>query len=92
MERGQRVARATSVMATEVGEDAVVMMDVDLASYFGVEDVAADVWRMLDEPKSVDDLVTSLADTYDVDPQVCREETTSFVESLLDAGLVTAVD
>jgi hypothetical protein len=81
-------AHASSVMATDIGDDSVVMMDVDLASYFGLEDVGAQVWKILAEPHTIDELVAKLTATYEVEPDVCRRETTAFVEALLEQRLL----
>ena len=92
LSKDQRVVHAPNVLATNVGDEAIVMMDVDTACYFGVEDVAADVWKLLANPCSVDDLVASLTQTYDVEPQLCHRETSEFVDRLLRAELLITVD
>jgi hypothetical protein len=83
---------ASSVIATDIGDDSIVMMDVDLASYFGLEEVGAQVWNILAEPHTVDQLVAKLTDTYEVEPDVCRRETTAFLEALLQQQLLAISD
>jgi Coenzyme PQQ synthesis protein D (PqqD) len=55
---------------------------------FLLQAVGAVVWRLLQEPKSVDDLASSLAALYDVEPARCGEDLRELVESLAREDLV----
>lgn len=91
-EESHRYVHAPSIMATNIGDDSVVMMDVDLASYFGLEDVGASVWKLLAAPHTIDQLVHKLTEIYEVEPDVCRRETSEFVEALLEQRLLAISD
>jgi len=79
-------------MATDLGEGGVVMMDVDSAKYFGLEEVGARIWALLAEPRTVDEMVDDLMTDYDVAETICRTEVNEFVGELLGRDLVRPVD
>jgi len=41
---------------------------------YGMDEVAAEVWGWIQEPRSLDELVTLLTDAYDVDESTARED------------------
>lgn len=84
--------RSPSTLATDLPNGEVVMMDVDLATYFGLEGVAAEIWGLLASPTSRDDIVNHLLSHFDVEPDVCGSETDTFLASLLERELIVASD
>ena len=87
-----RLTHAQNVMATDLAGGRVVMMDVDLAAYFGLEEVAAEIWRLLETPRTPEQVVEALLEKYDVEPDECRKQTLAFIDALLERKLLAAVD
>ncbi len=80
--------QSPTILATDVGEYAVVVTDIDLSTYFGLDNVGAVIWKELAEPKRVSEIVQTLVATYEIDAKQCHDEITHFVETLLAKGLV----
>ncbi len=87
-----RLQQAPSVMAADLSERQVVMMDVDLNSFFGLEDTAVEIWRMFATPRTADEVVAELTAAYDVEPERCRQETAAFIDALVERQLLTSAD
>ena len=81
------VQRDPSVIAAAAGED-VVMVNVDKGEYYGVSDVAREIWDAIESPKKVSDLIEGLATNYDVERSLCEKETLLFLEELLTERLL----
>ncbi|EGM69346.1 hypothetical protein SOHN41_02683 [Shewanella sp. HN-41] len=64
------------------------MMDVSQGKYFGLNSFATQIWSLLASPKSIDDLVVELMSLFDVTEDVCRADTTLFLQQLVDKQLV----
>lgn len=92
IELADRYRHADAILSTELGTDEVLMMNADLADYFGVRDSAADIWRGFAESATVAEVVEQLIATYDVEPDVCRAETLVCVGELVELGLLVAAD
>lgn len=69
----------------------VTILDPRSGVYFGLEDVSADVWRLLAEPRTVGELCDALQERYDVPPDECTADVTELVRELAEHGLVETV-
>jgi hypothetical protein len=73
-------------------DDEIVMLSVRAGAYFGLEGVGSEIWNMLAEPHRVGDLCQTLSERYEVDPRTLDREVSSFLQALLDRGLLRVVD
>ena len=81
------VQRSSDVMAAEAGQD-LVMVSIANGLYYGVSDVAREVWEAIEHPKKISDLIDDLVATYHVDRPKCQQQTLSFLEDLRTEGLL----
>jgi hypothetical protein len=81
------VQRGSNVIAAEAGED-IVMVSIDKGRYYGVSEVAREIWQAIERPRKVADLIADLVDNYNVDWKLCEKETLSFLEELLAERLL----
>ena len=88
---GTIVNRSDVLVAANLGDD-VVMMDVDRGSYYGLENVAARIWSLVERPMSVRSICDRLLEQYEVPPDRCEEEVTAFIDELLREGILRIVD
>lgn len=79
--------RTAATMSTEVGDD-VVALQAERGYAYGMEEVTAEVWRLLDTPRDLDSIVARLTQTYDVEEQRCRAEIGALLDQLTAEGLV----
>ena len=85
------VQRYSDLIDAEVDED-IVMVNVETGFYYGVSDVAREIWEAIERPTKISDLIDHLSATYDVDRSVCEEQTFSFLESFLAERLLQVRD
>src|SRR5262245_40705478 len=81
------VQRDASVIAAEVEND-LVMVSIANGFYYGISDIARDIWETIEHSKKVSDIIDQLVATYDVDRAVCEEQTLSFLDDLLAENLL----
>lgn len=81
------VAIAPDVLGSELGSE-VVMLSLRDATYYGLDDVGAQVWRQIQTPTTIADIVAALVEMYDVDAARCRADVINLVAALLDRRLV----
>lgn len=82
-----RYIRSEKALATPV-DDELVMFDGESGKYYGLNEVATAIWERLAQPHTVDELVESLTNEFDVAPERCREELETFIPHLLKRGLI----
>jgi hypothetical protein len=81
------VQRNPDIIAAEVGED-LVMVSIEKGFYYGVSDVGREIWGSIEQPKKISQLIEELTATYDVDPELCKQQTMSFLEKLVEENLL----
>jgi hypothetical protein len=85
------VQRDPDVIAAEADQD-LVMVSIANGLYYGVSDVAREIWEAIERPKKISDLIDDLVGTYNIDQTTCKEETLSFLEDLRAEGLLKVSD
>ena len=70
-------------------QDESVILNLDSERYFGLDNVGTRMLSVLNTSDSIEAAYESLAQEYDVDRQVLREDLIVLVENLLQQGLVT---
>jgi hypothetical protein len=83
--------RALDLMEADLGDE-LVALDPNAGECFGFNSVATSVWRLLEEPKSFEELRDALLDEYEVEPEQCTRELKELLEGLSAKGLVIADD
>ena len=63
----------------------------DLASLFSFNQVGGTIWEAIEKPRTVDDLVSLVADAYDVTAEKAREDIEVFLNEAQAAGIVQMV-
>lgn len=82
------VHRRNDLLANDLSPTETVMLDVAGGSYYGLKDVGKAIWDHLETPVTVERLCEMLIDQFEVDADMCRRETTAFLEKLHERGLI----
>ena len=82
-----RYRRNAAVLSAEVDDD-VVALQADRGFAYGMEDVTAAVWRVLEQPRSVDELVELMREQFDVGKAECRADLTELLDEMSREGLI----
>ncbi len=79
--------QSSSVLGTET-----ILLNYEIGNYYELNEVGGFIWAVLQDKKSilVHEIHARLLDEFDVDPQVCQEELTLFLENLLREKLIEA--
>lgn len=66
----------------------LVMMDLSTGDYINLNPVGADIWDMLTEPISVNELLSRTINTYDITAEQATPPVFDFVNHLYEQNLV----
>lgn len=78
---------AQGVLASDFGAEQVILNLRD-GVYYGLEDVGARIWQLLQRPTTVAAMREALVDEYDVDSARCERDLFALVQDLAARGLV----
>jgi hypothetical protein len=79
--------RSDRAMARTV-DDQIVILDITSGQYFGINDVGALVWNLLEHDITSDALVSAVLAEFDVDQAQARHDIDELIAQLTEAGLV----
>ena len=79
--------RKTELLEAELGAE-IVALDAEFGICFGFNEVASTVWRLLEQPRSSDEIRRVLEDEYDVGSEQCREELSELLGDLVEKGVI----
>jgi hypothetical protein len=72
---------------TTLGSESVVL-ELQAGTYFGMNEVGTAVWSFLQQSRQVADVIEYVVNNYEVSAEVAEAEILSFLQNLLEKGLV----
>lgn len=85
------ISRHPETIATEIDGE-VVLMSLVTGRTFGLDKRGSRIWSLLEQPRSLEDAVAELLKVYNVPPETCLNDVTSFVSKLTEAQLATVAE
>ena len=85
------VVAAQDQVSSDLGEE-VVILQLRNGVYYGLDEVGARIWDLIQEPRAVNEIRDLLLDEYDVEPERCERDLLALLEELVAEGLVEVGD
>ncbi len=81
------VVAAKDQLSCDLGGEAAIL-NVKSGVYYGLNPVGVRVWKLIQQPRRVDEIRETLLGEYDVDPRRCEADLLELLEKFLAAGLI----
>ncbi len=81
------VVAAGDLLASSFGQELVILSLRD-GVYYGLEDVGARIWQLLQRPIAVSAIRDALVAEYDVEPERCGRDLRALLRDLAGRGLI----
>ena len=81
------VVAAGDQVSSDLGGE-VAILNLRAGMYYGLDDVGARVWQLLQEPTVVGDIQATIAQEYEVEPTRVREDVLALLNQMADEGLI----
>jgi hypothetical protein len=82
------VVASSNQSSSELDPDTTVVLGHASGMYHGLNRIGTRIWRLVQDPTSVDEICDQLLSQYDVEPARCRRDVTELLEALLEHGLL----
>lgn len=82
-----RVVRSTACLSAEVGNE-TVLMSVESGCYGGLDEIASDIWRRIENPVSVAGLCDALVADYDAPRDAIERDVLAFLDALRQKQMI----
>ena len=63
-------------------DDETVILHLESGTYFGLSNVGARIWNLIQEPKPASDVRDVLLEEYDIDPGQCERDVLALLSDL----------
>jgi hypothetical protein len=83
-----KVCRNSAALSAEIDGEAVAL-DVMRGACYGMDSVAARIWRMIESRVVIEAVCDNLTALYEVEAAVCRRDVLDLLEDLREAELIT---
>jgi len=81
------VLATSEQVSCPLGEESAIL-NLKNSVYYGVNAVGARVWKLLQHPRSVEELRDALVDEYEVDAKRCERDLIALLEKMRSEGLI----
>jgi hypothetical protein len=70
----------------------VVLLNLKNGVYYGLNEVGAQIWNLIQEPKTVSEVRDALLQIYEVESHRCEQELLAILQKLADEQLIEVKD
>ena len=85
------VVAARDQVSSDLGGE-VAILNLRAGMYYGLDDVGARVWQLLQEPTVVGDIQATIVREYEVEPTRAREDVLALLKQMAEEGLIEVED
>ena len=82
-----RFVRSANVVEADV-DGGVIVLDIESAYCYGLNETASTIWRMLAEPVAFPEIRDRLLAQFDVEPETCARELEALLLDLETEGIL----
>lgn len=87
MLKTSRIVAKPGQLSTDLGNE-MVIFNTQNEKYYGLNDVGTRVWALIQEPRTIDEIVGIVAKEYEVEPERFERDLTKLLQDLQSANLV----
>lgn len=69
----------------------MVLMHIDSAEYYAMDKTTTHIWELLEEDKSLEQLIEELVSLYEVDYKTCQQEVVPVLEDMIQKEMLSIV-
>jgi hypothetical protein len=84
---GSTVVAAKNQVSSDIGGE-VAILDLEAGTYYGLDEVGARVWELIQQPRRVSEVRDALLEEYEVKPDRCERDLLALFLKMSDEGIV----
>jgi Coenzyme PQQ synthesis protein D (PqqD) len=85
------IVAAKSQISADLSEEAVIL-NLESGIYYGLNEVGAFIWKLINEPMEVGEIQEAILKKYDVSPELCEPDLLVLLEDLAAHDLIEFKD
>ena len=89
--KNSTVVAAKNQVSSDLGGE-VAILDMNRGVYYGLDEVGARIWELIQRPTAVGEIHTTIIEEYDVESARAERDVLALLQQLADEGLVEVKD
>lgn len=85
------ISATKNAVHCDVGDE-VVILSMEDETYYGLNPVAAFIWNLIQEPKTMDEIKRAICEEYDIEEETCNKDLKEIISDLINKGLIEVKD
>lgn len=81
------IVAANNQISSDLGGE-VAILNLKNGVYYGLNEMGARIWELIQEPKTLHDIHTLILEEYDVEPERCEQDLLGLLTKMADQGLI----
>ena len=69
----------------------LVMMNLKTGDYLGLNEVSSDIWDLLKQPSTPENVINGLLQQYEVSQDDCEKQTLECLNKMVEQGMISPV-
>lgn len=69
-----------------------VILNLKSGIYYGLDAIGAEIWKLIQEPRTANDIREAILRDYDVDPSQCERDLLVLLEELAASELIEIIE
>lgn len=69
----------------------LVMMNLKTGDYLGLNEVSSDIWDLLKQPGTAEDIINGLLQQYEVSQEECEKQTLECLNKMVEQGMISLI-
>ena len=82
------VQRSSGLMEVEAGAE-VLALHIEQGTCYGFNSTATEIWKLIDRPRRLSELLSLLAEKFNVAPEICEPDVRELLRNLEQDGMVS---
>ena len=78
---------ASNAISTDLEGEAVIL-DTAASEYYSLNEVGTRIWTLLQEPRTLEEIVDALLEEYSVDRDRCEKDARALLDEMVDMDLI----
>lgn len=81
------VVAAKEQVSSDLAGEAVIL-DFKSGVYYGLNEVGARIWNLIQQPKTVSEIRDAIVAEYEIEPELCDRDLKALLQQLEASGLI----
>lgn len=87
LSKSSKIVVSKDVVSCDLGGE-TALLEMNEGVYYGLNELGTVIWELIQKPITLQEIVDSIIDQYEVDQKICFADLTELIEQMVENKLV----